>query len=146
MCELDPDKRGFLYSQHHLGALYRDICTMAGDHDKASLSYCVILGDERYPEWVKEYGAGFVCKDVSKQNSQRKKKAKGKLASGEGQTGSTYQGAKAWILKTRPFCSFLENVVDVLDMMIWMMTLSIPTCQRLRAKQSRAISNRKTRR
>ena len=114
MCEIDAEKRGFLFSQHHLEALYRDICTMAGDLDKASLSYCCISGRDQYPEWVSEYGAGFVSKDVSKQNSQRKHKPKWKLASGEGQTGSTYQGAKSWILKTRPFFSYLENVSDVL--------------------------------
>ena len=44
----------------------------------------------------------------------RKYLDKNKLNILEGATGSTYGGAKSWILKTRPMISWLENVTEVL--------------------------------
>ena len=55
-------------------------------------------------------------KDFPKLNRQRTKlKGTQKLKSGQGQSGTTYHGARDWILKTRPFFSFLENVAEILQ-------------------------------
>ena len=114
MCEIDGPKRAWLFSQHDVESMFCDITTMAGPPNQAHTQQCSITGKPEYPAWVSEYGAGFVCKDVSKQNSMRKYLDKNKLKSLEGATGSTYGGAKSWILKTRPMISWLENVTEVL--------------------------------
>ena len=114
-CEIDPRKRAFIWTQHSPEHIFTDIAEMAGDRHSAHLAFCCVKGAHTYPPWVQEYNAGFVCKDVSLQNSQRKNLKKGKLKSGEGQTGKTYGGARDWMIKTKPFFSFLENVAEILN-------------------------------
>ena len=116
MCEIDEHKRARLFAQHAPPALFTDISKMAGQSHVAHRAFCAIQGGEVFPPWVAGYGAGFVCKDFSKQHSQRQKlKGTQKPKRGQGQSGTTYHGARDWILKTRPFFSFLENVAEILQ-------------------------------
>ena len=66
MCEIDDEKRAWLHMQHSPPALFTDISKMAGNKKEAHRAFCAVTGQEIFPPWVAEYGAGFVCKDFTR--------------------------------------------------------------------------------
>ena len=58
------------------------------------------------------FGFGFSCQSLTKENSARSKN-KGCVKAGTGTSGDTFHKGKHYILRFRPFISFLENVDEV---------------------------------
>ena len=102
--ENDEDKQSFLLSQHDIGILTNDVTNLPNR----------VITDIRQPNVPKPtphvdlFGGGYSCKDKSTLNSSRSSKKHG-VRIGQGETGGTYGGMKAYICHQRPFLSFLEN-------------------------------------
>ena len=101
-CELDPQKRTFITDHFpDLEALYEDVNTL-GD----ALTINLLTGEKEKPREVDLFVAGFVCKSVSTENTERKQHGQC-IAQQTGQTGETFRGLGL------PFCGsdlFNQNV------------------------------------
>ena len=105
--EIATDKQAFLQSQFDVKVLVSDVDQLKELNvmDEQTKTTKVL-------PWVATFGAGFACKGNSKQNVNRKQN-KGCIRKGLTVSGKTFEAIRAYIVRTRPHISFLENVPQI---------------------------------
>jgi hypothetical protein len=105
--EKDPPRQQFIDEQHHPELLLDDVAKFEDTKvcDARNGRATVLPG-------VPIFGAGFVCKNLSKQNNSRSS-SKGCVRNKSGETGTTYNHVRNYIVRFRPRVSFLENVAEI---------------------------------
>ena len=103
-CDNEPAVQAHLLAQHGMNLLCTRVEDLLNDRVMNLVSTrieCVRPCDI--------FHAGFVCKDISMMNSQRKKN-KGCIRNQTGKTGGTFAALLGYVKKHRPFLTVLENV------------------------------------
>ena len=107
VCEIGEQKQRFLIAQHEPATFFKD-CRLPGQSRLAN----VTNNQNSVVRRSSVFGGGFVCKDLSKQNKQRKGN-KGTARHNSGRTGQTYHGLFAYQKKHRPVVTFKEVVQEI---------------------------------
>ena len=108
-CELDTDKQAWVRENcPNVPFIFPDICEL---HTGRCVD--VISGVEVDVPPVDIFIAGFVCKSVSSENTQRGTHA-ACIAEGTGKTGTTFDGLRRYVQNVRPKLVICENVPGLL--------------------------------
>ena len=108
-CERDDAKQTWLQENFpQLALIFDDICDL-----QSGRAFNVVAHEETDVPVVDVFVAGFVCKSVSTENTQRGDYVEC-IDDGTGQTGETFQGVLGYARRFRPKLVICENVAGLL--------------------------------